>query len=126
MTTVNSLKSMIENINIPSTTTITPVEESEDQFNECLLDFIDLNSNTETLDSELDLYLYLQTNVYYNPSDTILKFWEENKSKFPRLYIISKQLFSISATNLSSERNFSFAGLTLTDKRSTINPENVD
>jgi hypothetical protein len=36
------------------------------------------------------------------------------------------QFFSIPATNLSSERNFSFAGLTLTDKRSTINPKNVD
>jgi hypothetical protein len=35
---INSLKSMIENINIPSTTTLTPVEP-RDQFNECLLEF---------------------------------------------------------------------------------------
>ncbi len=48
---------MIENINIPLTTTITPVEGPKDQFNECLLDFIDLNSNTQTLDSGLELYL---------------------------------------------------------------------
>jgi hypothetical protein len=73
---------MIENITVTPTTTITPIEEFKDQFNECLLDLIDLSSNTQTLDSELDIYL--RTSVYYNPSDSILKF-------FLRLYVISKQ-----------------------------------
>ena len=36
------------------------------------------------------------------------------------------RLLSIPATNLSSERNFNYTGLTLTDQRSSTDPNNVN
>jgi hypothetical protein len=58
--------------------------------------------------------------------NNILDHWESVKSEYPRLYVVSKILLAIPATNLSSERNFNYAGLTLTDKRANIKPDKVD
>jgi hypothetical protein len=72
---------------------------------------------------KMELKRYLNLDVWID--DPIL-FWHQNRQKFPRLSIIAKRLFSVPATNLSSERNFNYAGLTLTDRRSQLDPENVD
>ncbi|RWS22577.1 Zinc finger BED domain-containing protein-like protein [Leptotrombidium deliense] len=47
-------------------------------------------------------------------------------SSFPRLASFADGIFAIPATNLSSERNFNYAGLTLTDRRSRLSPDMVD
>ena len=44
----------------------------------------------------------------------------------PRLSLISNRLSVIPATNLSSERNFNYSRLTLTDQRSALDPDNVN
>ena len=45
---------------------------------------------------------------------------------FPRLSNLALFVHSIPATNLSSERNFNFAGLTITDRRSNLDTDKVD
>jgi hypothetical protein len=55
-----------------------------------------------------------------------IKFWAENVNVFPRLPSLAKLIHSIPATNLSSERNFNYAGLTLTDRRSSLDPQKVN
>jgi hypothetical protein len=52
--------------------------------------------------------------------NNILEHWESVKIEYPRLYVVSKILLAIPATNLSNERNYNYAGLTLTDKRANI------
>jgi DNA-directed RNA polymerase subunit M/transcription elongation factor TFIIS len=99
-------------------------KESQFKLNNCLLMFADNENNNESLESpEMELEKYI--NSSYGNEEPI-KFWKENEKKFPRLSILANKLFSVPATNLSSERNFNFAGLTLTDRRSQIDPENVD
>ena len=51
---------------------------------------------------------------------------DENKELFSKLYELSQYLLSILAINLSSERNFSYTGLTLNDRRSRLKPFNVN
>jgi hypothetical protein len=57
---------------------------------------------------------------------TVTEFWEQKGSLFPRLAKIAQQLLCVPATNLSSERNFNYAGLTVTDRRSRIEPDMLD
>jgi hypothetical protein len=58
--------------------------------------------------------------------NNILDHWESVKTEYPRLYVVSKIFLAIPVTNLSSERNFNYAELTLTDKRANIKPDKVD
>ncbi len=55
-----------------------------------------------------------------------IKFWVKYVNVFPRLSQLSRMVHSVPATNLSNERNFNYAGLTLTDRRSNLDPEKVD
>ncbi|RWS21706.1 uncharacterized protein B4U80_11788 [Leptotrombidium deliense] len=54
------------------------------------------------------------------------KFWHTQKHVFPKLAAYANHLFSIPATNLSSERNFNYASLTISDRRSRLEPLTVD
>lgn len=125
----NLLKILSNLINDIKTTTITQsIDETECQseVDLCLKDFIDLSHIQENTfcDQELENYLNFPQNFDFN--STVLSYWQQNCIKYPRLYRIAIRLFSIPATNLSSERNFSAAGLTLTDHRSNLNPNNVN
>ncbi len=56
----------------------------------------------------------------------LIRFWEKHSDIFPRLSKIAFKMFSIPATNLSSERNFNYCTMTLTDKRSGLYSEKVN
>jgi hypothetical protein len=109
------------------TTTITEINNTL-EIDDCLMDFIDIPSHENNLNSsQNEIEEYLNYYFNYDPSaQDILNFWQANKKKFPRLYLNAKELLSIPASNTSSERNFSFAGLTLTDRRSYLDPLKVD
>jgi hypothetical protein len=102
----------------------TEIIECQQPVDLCFQDFIDLPQTPDICESELDVYINSPPN--YSINSSILLFWENNKSKYPRLYSIARRLLSIPATNLSSERNFSAAGFTLNDRRSNLSPENVN
>lgn len=50
----------------------------------------------------------------------LIDFWDSLRLEFPRLSVLAKSILSIAATSCSSERVFSKAGMTLTDKRSSL------
>jgi hypothetical protein len=123
--TIELLQKLIENFEIErkeSSQTVDNVIE----LDLCFDGFTDTAQSSQTLTyDENEIKSYLNSNDSFT-SKSITKFWSENKAKYPRLYLLSNRLSSIPATSLSSERNFSFIGLTLTDRRSRIEPNNVN
>jgi len=82
-------------------------------------------SNVMTPEEEMALYLKTGKRHEDDPS-TLLAWWKGKASVFPRLAILAQQILSIPATSSNSERNFSRAGIIVSDKRSQISPSNVD
>ncbi|CAF3886290.1 unnamed protein product [Rotaria sp. Silwood1] len=74
---------------------------------------------------ELDRYLIMQidkSTLTNNPLD----FWKTQSEKFPLLSKLAKQIHSIPATSTGVERQFSSAGLIINQRRTNLNPEQVD
>ncbi len=70
-----------------------------------------INSYIESSSAQVEKYL--SGSVVCSPNvNNILEHWKSVKTKYPRLYVISKILLVIPATNLSSKRNLNYAGLT--------------
>jgi hypothetical protein len=119
---------LLQMMNEINTNIITQTEEKSQSSHEidlCLKDFIqDDASQIDISDQELDNYM--NKTLDYDINSNVFIFWDQNMLKFPRLYRIANRLLSVSATNLSSERNFSATRLTLTDNRSNLNPESVN
>jgi hypothetical protein len=85
-----------------------------------------LDANSDIESSSAQVQKYLSGSVMCSPNvNNILDHWESVKSEYPRLYVVFKILLAIPAANLSSKRNFNYAGLTLTDKRANIKPDKV-
>jgi hypothetical protein len=55
-----------------------------------------------------------------------LKWWKNNKEKYPKLYLLSRRYLCIPATSVPSERVFSAAGEILSKKRSRLTPDHLD
>ncbi len=84
-------------------------------------------TNSDIESSSAQVEKYLSGSVMCSPNvNNILEHWESVKSEYLQLYVVSKILLAIPATNLSSERNFNYSGLTLTDKGANIKPDKVD
>ncbi|CAF1116614.1 unnamed protein product [Didymodactylos carnosus] len=105
------------------------VEEKKDQKDESVLDDDDKLSETENnsyrrLD-EFDQYLALKIDknrLSTNP----LELWCENQRTYPILSKVARKVHSIPATMAAVERQFSSAGLVVTERRSSRNPEQID
>lgn len=83
---------------------------------------IDINLRVK---NEIDLYI---NEKIVNSSDTkynfdILSWWMKHTAEFPILSQLSKFVHAIPASSAPSERLFSAAGNTITEKRSRISPE---
>ena len=61
----------------------------------------------------------------YKQSDP-LPFWREHQQKFPALSLLARRLFSIPVTSAAVERQFSSAGLTINQRRSSLDPDTVN
>jgi hypothetical protein len=97
-----------------------------DKIDYCLKDFIVPNESTLHLPKTSEIEDYLLSSHEFSNDFSIMNFWDKNKQKYPRLHKVFKELSSIPATNTSSERNNSIAGLTLCDRRSRLDPLNVN
>lgn len=76
-----------------------------------------------TLKQEVDKYKTLDINpVNYEPLD----WWKANDKAFPNLAKLAKIILAIPATSAPSERNFSYAGILITNKRSQLSPTKVE
>ncbi|UJR29925.1 hypothetical protein I4U23_017472 [Adineta vaga] len=74
---------------------------------------------------ELDRYLNFELEKLKLSSNP-LKFWTDQYEKFPRLARLARRIFSIPATSTSVERQFSGAGLIIQERRTSLNPEQLD
>ena len=86
-----------------------------------IIDTID--SFINSIEDEVNYYLKLSNFQRLQP---IIEFWKSQEIKIPNLSQFAIDIFSLPTTNLSSERNFNFAELTLTQNRSRIKPSSVD
>lgn len=82
-------------------------------------------SNPDILDAECNSYLALLPNALL-PEDDILQFWKTNANIYPHISALVRKILNVPATSTPAERVFSIAGLTITKKRSLLNPMNVD
>ena len=53
-------------------------------------------------------------------------FWKSNCDKFPHLSELASQIHSIPATNAGVERQFSSAGLVSTERRTSLEPQQLE
>ncbi|XP_044005883.1 zinc finger BED domain-containing protein DAYSLEEPER-like [Aphidius gifuensis] len=72
--------------------------------------------------AELDGYLALKRAT---KDQNILDWWKVHEHNFPTLSRMARDLFSIMATSVPSERLFSVAGLVMTKTRNSLNDESV-
>ena len=72
-----------------------------------------------------ELTLYISTPIQVVKPDDQLKWWQQRQGQFPNLAKIVLKLFCIQATSCAVERTFSTSGMTITNKRTRLNPKNV-
>ena len=58
--------------------------------------------------------------------DDVLIFWKLNAADLPNLSLVARRIHSIPASSAGIERQFSTAGLTLTSRRTSLDPEQLD
>jgi len=63
-----------------------------------------------------------------HPSDptSLISYWQNKAAKWPHLSHVAQHLLAVPAASTSSERLFSLAGLTLSDRRSNLSGDSVD
>lgn len=73
---------------------------------------------------EVDVYLNLQ----WVPEENInvFQWWTQRRTMFQNLSKVALKMHSIPASSLQSERTFSLGGLTISDRRSNLNPTTVE
>ena len=59
-------------------------------------------------------------------SSDALTFWRNDANEFPCLSRIARQIRSIPATSAAIERQFSIPGLTLSERRNSLDPEQLN
>ncbi|CAF4618940.1 unnamed protein product [Rotaria socialis] len=74
---------------------------------------------------ELDRYLAM-TVVKANLIDNPLKFWESNQRPFPMLSKLARQIHCIPASSAGVERQFSGAGIVVNERRTALDPNQVN
>ena len=55
-----------------------------------------------------------------------LTWWKSHETKYPRLAKLAQEYLSVPATSIPTERTFSVAGLTVSNLRTTLDPDTVD
>lgn len=88
------------------------------------------NQDPTNLDSKVDqeIHKYFLTIIPEEEVDgfNILAFWKDHKSSLPLLGELVKKFLCIPVTSTSSERAFSYAGILISAKRSSLSPYVVE
>lgn len=82
------------------------------------------SSSEDEYEDEVDQYL--KSKAPKNKDLDILQWWNEHKNEYPALTILCGYYLAIPASSASSEREFSAAGQTISERRTNLNPETVD
>ena len=84
---------------------------------------ISLSNTNETNNSELKVY-FSEPVIGFELS--VLDYWKENRERYPILHAIATEFLGMVPTKVASERSVSLAGLTITDIRSSLNPNTAN
>lgn len=106
---------MCENVNVPP--------QMEDVTYSPAKKFREWRSSSLIQKDEMEKYFNMDV-----PSDCkdLLQWWKTHSTSLPKLSAIAKKVLCIPASSAASERNFSRAGLIVTDRRSHIDPDHVN
>jgi len=74
-------------------------------------------TNSATAPDEIDVYSSTNFDIE-DGNDAPLAFWKSHRTRFPKLAVIARSVYSIPASQNKSERAFSAAGHVMTDLRS--------
>ena len=74
---------------------------------------------------ELDLYIS-EKRITDKSFEGIIKYWEINKDKYPKLYELSKKYLYSICSSTPSERLFSNASQFIGDKRNRLLPNHLE
>ena len=80
----------------------------------------------KTINVEVIYYLHLRFTEPEKSGMNVLKWWKDNKNRYPCLYQAAKGLLHTPATSVPSERIFSEAGYIARARRSKILPVNLN
>ena len=72
-----------------------------------------------------EIHKYYSMNISKIFSNPVL-FWQQNFQEFPKLSKLAFQIYSTTASSAEPERHCSSAGITVTDLRSRLKPENLE
>lgn len=129
---VNHLRERICKIQLPDTDNSTDVitlreENEEPDYWKCFDDEVDKmvrpENNTVSAIKELDRYL---KDDFIGRKMDPLKWWNEIKVVYPRLYIHALKRLCITATSVPCERIFSATGQIISDRRTHLKPAKVE
>lgn len=83
------------------------------------------NALNQTTLNEIESYLQ-DNKEKIDENFDVLKWWNLNRKRYPVLYEIAIQIFTVPSSSAYSEREFSCAGSIVTDKRSRLDPGKVE
>jgi hypothetical protein len=75
---------------------------------------------------ELTRYIDVRVSASLSATIDLLPWWRENEKVFPNVAKVARRLLCVPASNAASERSFSVAGLTVSQRRAALDPETVD
>ena len=89
-------------------------------------DFLEWCDFSGDVDVESEIQLYINSPCVRDETGDILSWWKQHETDFPNLAELAKKYLNIPASSASSERNFSAAGLVISERRTRLSTENVD
>ncbi|CAF4126158.1 unnamed protein product, partial [Rotaria magnacalcarata] len=105
------------------------LKSMEDQFQDpddsSGIDVPDIFGSTTLKNDELDRYLNMPIDDVHKISNP-LPFWELNEKNFPCLSLIAPRPLCIPVTSASVKRSFSAAGLVITERQSSLDPQTIN
>lgn len=94
-----------------------------------LFNDVDVQNEEERLQNicnEVDKYLADGIEKRFNSYFNLLEWWKENKTKYPILSLIAKDIFAIPSSTVASESAFSLGKRVVDPFRSSLSPNMVE